>query len=69
MKYSIDFNSFSEEELQNWSEVLAQGYENAAGKKPIIIKHNLTNVMSGFSNSSDKLREKFNQNINSPEDN
>lgn len=67
MKYSINFNSFTQEELQEWARVQAQAHPQ--NKK--FIEHDLSNAKSAFSNSSGDLPDKLIHNIeiDSGEDN
>tara|TARA_Y100000588_G_C13575880_1_gene636624 strand:+ start:183 stop:386 length:204 start_codon:yes stop_codon:yes gene_type:complete len=59
MKYSINFNSFSQEELQAWARAQSQAHP----QNKQFIEHDLSKAKSAFSNSSGDLPDKLQNNI------
>ena len=68
MKYSINFDSFSEEELQQWVANLAEHHNKQAGNNLKVVNHN-NKAHSGFQKVDNELPENFKQNIDTNKDN
>ena len=54
MKYSIDFNSFTPEELQAWNIAMCSAHNEKYKTNLKVLNQNLSNIDSGFSDIVDE---------------